>query len=283
MPYSAEISRDHPTCVLFVIDQSGSMSEDLDAGVTKANFVADVLNKSLMELAIRCRKAEGVLNYFDVGVIGYSGSGVGPGFGGELSGSHLCQISALARSPVRVETRTKRISDGAGGLIETEIKFPVWFEPQASGATPMCAALRMASDLLADWCREHPNSFPPTVIHVTDGEATDGTETDVEAAAAHVSGQSTVDGNVLLLNLHVSGAGGEPVRFPHTESAMPGAYAKSLFRTSSVLPPEFQRRAAEIGITVGPESRGYIYNGRLDDVVTLFDIGTRPRLAGGDR
>jgi hypothetical protein len=283
VPYSAEISRAHPTCLLFVIDQSGSMSDELEAGATKANFLADVLNRSLMELVIRCKKAEGVLNYFDVGVIAYSGGGVGPGFGGVLAGSHLCEIAALARNPVRVETRKKRVPDGAGGLVDTEVRFPVWFDPQASGGTPMCAALRMAGDLLTDWCREHSNSFPPTVMHVTDGEATDGTEADVEGAAAHITGQATGDGNALLLNLHVSGGGGDPVRFPASEQSMPSAYAKLLFRTSSLLPAELQRRAAEARVTVRPDSRGYVYNGRLDDIVTFFDIGTRPRLAGGDR
>jgi hypothetical protein len=29
MSYSAEISRDNPTCLLFVIDQSGSMSDKM--------------------------------------------------------------------------------------------------------------------------------------------------------------------------------------------------------------------------------------------------------------
>ncbi len=283
LTYTAEINRSNPTCLVFVIDQSGSMADELEAGVRKANFLADVLNRSLMELVIRCRKSEGILGYFDVGVIAYSGSRVGPGFGGSLAGSHICEIGALASHPVRVETRRKRVSDGAGGLVETEVKFPIWFEPQASGATPMCAALRMAGDLLTDWCREHPNSFPPTVLHVTDGEASDGTEADVEAAASHVTGQGTKDGASLLLNLHVSGAGGQPVRFPASERLMPDAYARMLFRTSSLLPPEMQRRAADAGVTVQPDSRGYIYNARLDDVVTFFDIGTRPRLVAGDR
>lgn len=282
MPYSAEISRAFPTCLLFVIDQSASMSEELQGGATKAGFLADVLNRSLFELVIRCRKAEGVLNYFDLGAIAYSGNGVGPGFGGALAGSHLCEIAALARSPVRVETRKKRVSDGAGGLVETEVKFPVWFDPQASGGTPMCAALQMAGDLLADWCRDHPHSFPPTVLHVTDGEATDGSGMDVENAATHITSQATADGNALLLTLHISN-GGEPVRFPTSEQSMPGPHARVLFRTSSALPPEFQRRAADAGIKVEPESRGYVYNARLDDIVTLFEIGTRPRLAGGDR
>ncbi len=283
MAYSAEISRIHPTCLLFVIDQSASMSDELEAGVSKADFLADVLNRSLMEIVIRCKKAEGVLNYFDVGIIAYSGNRVVPGFGGDLAGSHLCEIGAVARSPVRVETRRKKVPDGTGGLVETEVKFPVWFDPQASGGTPMCAALQLTGDLLADWCHAHPRSFPPTVLHVTDGEATDGYEADVEKAADHVIAQGTDDGHALLLNLHVSGAGGEPVRFPTSEQSMPGRHAELLFRTSSVLPPEFHRRAADAGVILRPGSRGYVYNGRLDDVVTFFDIGTRPRLAGGDR
>ncbi len=283
MAYSAEISRSNPTCLLFVIDQSGSMSEDFGGGESKAKFLADVLNRSLMELVIRCRKAEGVLNYFHVGVIAYSGNGVGPGFGGALAGSHLCEIKALAGSPIRVETRKKRVSDGAGGLVETEVKFPVWFDAEASGGTPMCSALRMAADLLTDWCKSNPHSFPPTVMHVTDGEATDGCDSEVESAAALVIRQATNDGNALLLNLHVSGAGGEPIRFPASEQSMPSSLARLLYRTSSLLPPELQQRARDAGVAIASTSRGYVYNARLDDVVTFFEIGTRPRLAGGDR
>ena len=50
MPYQAEISRDNPTCLLFVIDQSGSMGEKTESGRSKAHFVADVLNKTLYTL-----------------------------------------------------------------------------------------------------------------------------------------------------------------------------------------------------------------------------------------
>ncbi|HEV7264651.1 MAG TPA: SH3 domain-containing protein [Falsiroseomonas sp.] len=280
MAYAAEISEASPTCILFVIDQSGSMSEDLEPGVTKASFLADVLNRTLMDLVLRFRGPEGVRNCLDVGVIAYSGGGVGPGFGGVLAGSHLCELGALAQRPMRVEKRRRRVPDGIGGLVESEIRFPVWFDPQASGGTPMCAALRMAGELLADWCREHPDSFPPTVLHVTDGEATDGSPAEVEAVAARLMSQRTGDGDALLFNLHVSGGGGEPVRFPAAELARLNAHARLLFRISSVLPEAFQRRAAEEGVAVGGLSRGYVYNGRLDDVVAFFNVGARLRRGG---
>jgi hypothetical protein len=258
------------------------MSDEIEQNTTKAGFLADALNKSLMELVVKCRKPEGVLNYFDVGVIAYSGDSATPGFGGALSGIHICDIASLAQSPLRVETRKRKVSDGAGGLVETEVKFPVWFDPTASGGTPMRTGLEMGAALIADWCREHERSFPPTIIHVTDGEPTDGSEAEIEAAAKAITDQRTTDGAAILLNLHV-GSSGEAIRFPMNESTLKNSNARMLFRMSSVLPPEFQRRADECGVSVSQGSRGYIYNAKLDDIVTFFEIGTRPRLGSPDR
>ena len=81
MTYTADIARTNPTAFLFVVDQSASMDERLESGQTKAEFVADVLNKTLYQLVIRCTRSEGVRNYFDVGVIGYGGKGVYSAFG----------------------------------------------------------------------------------------------------------------------------------------------------------------------------------------------------------
>ena len=95
MPYSAEISRDNRTAILFVIDQSGSMDERPEGGRMKSEFVADVLNKTLYTLVTNCSKADGVRDYFDVGVIGYSGAGVTNGLGGSLASADLHPISAV--------------------------------------------------------------------------------------------------------------------------------------------------------------------------------------------
>src|SRR6266436_10441658 len=106
MAYSAEISRDNPTCLLFVIDQSGSMDEKMVTSKSKADFVADVLNKTIYTLITSCRRSDGVRNYFDIGVIGYGGGGVGPGLPGALAGTAVHPITAVANSPLRVEDRT---------------------------------------------------------------------------------------------------------------------------------------------------------------------------------
>lgn len=275
MPYSAEISRDHPTCILFVIDQSGSMQEKMANGKAKAEFVADVLNKTIYTLVTNCTKADGVRNYFDIGVIGYGGRGSAPALGGALAHAIVHPITDVANTPLRVEDRTKREDDGAGGVFERKVKFPVWFDPIASGGTPMRDALIKTAEALVGWCDAHPNSYPPTVIHVTDGASTDGDPTSVASSVRQIS---TGDGEALLFDIHVSTEEGETVKFPSSDVGLSDSFAKLLFNMSSVLPTHVAKLASDKGYRVGEAARGFMFNADPYDIANFFDIGTRPRL-----
>jgi hypothetical protein len=272
MSYEAQISRSSPTAFLFVVDQSGSMSDTMASGKSKAEFVSDALNRTIMDFVIRCRKADGVRDYFDVGFLGYGGNGVSNGFSGALGTTVLNPISAIEQNPVRVEDRKKKMDDGAGGILETSIKFPVWFEPKASGGTPMREALTRAAEELVAWCDAHPASYPPTVLHVTDGESTDG---DPEEIATHLTQIRTNDGESLMFNIHVSSLGADPIRFPSSTSGLPDNYAKLLFRMSSQLPEHLIRLAREKGNAVGVESRGFMFNAEAPEIVAFLEIGTQ--------
>src|SRR5579884_1283280 len=187
MPYTAEISRANPSCFLFLIDQSGSMEDPIPSSAgaasegpsasgptrTKAEGVADAINRLIQNLVIKCAKSEGVRDYYHVGVLGY-GAKVGPAFSGPLAGRELVPISEIADNPARVEERSKKVDDGAGGLVDQTVKFPIWFDAVCKGGTPMCAALDAAATILSGWLAQHPDSFPPIVINITDGESTDG-------------------------------------------------------------------------------------------------------------
>jgi hypothetical protein len=136
MSYSAEISRDHPTVLILVIDQSASMEEEMIGGMSKARFVADVLNKTIATLIGVCIKEvnQPPRHYFDVGVVAYNGRGVRPGFGGNLAGKYLHPIGFIADNLLRVEEREQRVLDGAGDLVAVKSKFRVWFDPVSDGA-----------------------------------------------------------------------------------------------------------------------------------------------------
>lgn len=274
MPYQAPIQRTDPTALLFLVDQSSSMGDRMAGSErTKAQIVADVLNKTLMQLVTRCAKADGIRDYFEIGVIGYGGNGAKNALTGNLSNQVLNPISHIESSPIRVEERRRKVDDGAGGIVEQTVKFPVWFEPQADGGTPMCAAITKAAEELAVWCDLHPNSYPPTVLHITDGESTDGSP---ESLADGLRQFQTTDGNILLLNLHVSALAATAISFPASDSGLPDQYAKLLYRMSSQLPPHLVKVAQEKGRTVSSESRGYVFNADAAEIVDFFDIGTRP-------
>jgi hypothetical protein len=288
MPYTAEISRANPACILILIDQSTSMGMRLENGRSKANFLADVVNKTLYTLITTSSKADGVRDYFYLGVIAYSSGGARNGFSGPLSrGDILRPISEIAEHPSRIEVRHQKVApasfgDGTehDGLVQRQVKFPIWFEPRNRGNTSMCAALRMAVDTINDWCKTHSACFPPLVLHVSDGHPTDG---DPEPAADLLRSSGTEDGRTLLFNLHIDIRDIGEIAFPNTENRLPDKYAKKLFRMSSPLPQPFIIPAKSKGFAIEPNARGFMYNAGIERIVDFFDIGTRPSLQADGR
>ncbi len=275
MAYSAEISRSNPSCFLFVIDQSGSMQDIVPgSGRSKAVGVADAINKLLQNLVIKCAKAEGVRDYYYVGVIGY-GEKIGPAFGGALTGKELVPVSEIANTPARIEERIKKEDDGAGGIMERNVKFPIWFDAVGNGGTPMCQAMREADRILTGWLTQHPNCFPPVVVHITDGESTDGDPTE---AMRSVTNLSSADGNALLFNIHLSSnPDAKAISFPDASVQLPDQYARLLFDAASFLTP-FMRSVAKQDhhLDLSEQAKGFVLNADMVLVITAMDIGTRP-------
>ena len=273
MPYSAEISRRNPTAILFLLDQSTSMLEPFGCQPekTKADGVADALNRLLQNLVLKCAKPDGIRDFFHVGMVRYGGR-VESAFGGPLAGATLVPIGKIANNPLRVELRTRKASDGAGSLTEQQFKFPVWFEARPKGRTPMCEALAKAQEYLQAFLGVQPNCYPPIVINITDGRPSDGNPRE---AAQALRGLASEDGNVLLLNAHLSDKQNRPIEFPSEDTGLPDDYARLLFRMSSELPPKLLRAAKAGGFRVAPKARGFVFNADLVAVVRFLDIGTR--------
>jgi hypothetical protein len=273
MPYIAEISRINPSCFVFLIDQSGSMVEPIAGsdGKRKCDSVADAINRLLHNLIIKCARGEGVRNFYDVCVIGY-GMQVAPGFSGPLAGRDLVPISEIANCPARIEEREKQVENGAGGTVVKKVKSPIWFEPVAKGSTPMGGALSMTHHLLYEWVAKHPNSYPPIVINITDGEATD---TGPVPQAEALCSLATNDGNVLLFNCHISSKPSPAIVFPESEADLPDSFAATLFQVSSPLPEGIRNLAKGENIQLGPNTRGFAFNADLVELIRFLDIGTR--------
>jgi hypothetical protein len=272
--YQQEISRKTPGCVLFLLDQSGSMEDGIAGSKRpKAEALASTINRFIGDLIAECLKGEPKpRHFFDVAVLGYRTDPtgrplVGPAFQGPLEGRDLVSVIDLFDHPLREVV--KEIDDGDGGLIKK--RSYVWYDRVAEGGTPMVLGLERCAAIARHWIGQHPHSFPPVVIHITDGEPTDG---DPEPAAEALRGLSTSDGCVLLFNCHLSDRTAPAVLFPAADGELPDDYARLLFRMSSLLPDNCLGVARAKGFDLRPGARGMVFNGDGTAMIQLVHIGT---------
>lgn len=248
--YDAQISRENPGCLIFLIDQSGSMDNEID-GRAKKEVVADAINRVLENLVINCTRGNDPKprDYFDVGVWGYGDDRVRRAFDEDLVS--ITKLSGIAR----------RMEKGSA----------VRFEPVAGGNTPMAEAFRTILPVLRDWTARRPGSFPPTVINLTDGEYTGDNPA---SAARQLMELGTDDGRLILINCHISsGNGGAMVSFPSGPAGLTG-WAAELFAMSTALPACMRQRAKGHGYELKPGARGYVFNADVQTMIKLYDIGT---------
>jgi len=229
-------------------------------------------------MAIRASGDEGIKDWMDVGVYGYRTDSRGnmiiePALLGELAGRQLVSITEIGAKPARIDTRSQIIpSEDTGEMIEVPCEVPVWVDPVAEGGTPMCNMLYMAHGILSSWIHQHPHSFPPIVVHISDGESQDG---DPIPYADALKKLATSDGNVLLFNCHLSHTAGRPVHVPVQPRGLARRSGPVLFEMSSVLPDPFHRHASIEGFQMQLGARGMAFNANMVCLIQFLNMGTQ--------
>jgi len=277
MPYERQWATTQPGCIIFLLDQSGSMDEafggaQAGAGRQKKDVVATVLNNFLNELKKTNTVGLEVRPRADIAVIGYSGRGAVRALAGPLAGKEFVSLPELQDNPVRIEVRSRKEMDDSGNIIEVPDYFPVWVEALAEGGTPMGAALRQARILAEAWVAAHPSSYPPVVVNVTDGMATDCGDEELRHQADALKGVATSDGQVLLCNCHITSLSRAEVDFPASESEVPNdRYARLLFGLSSTIPETARANIrASAGVELPEGARFFIFHGDAASVRQMF-------------
>ncbi len=261
MTYQRPIDRRHPGCLIFLLDQSGSMAEPIGGqpSTSKAAALADIVNNLLHSIIRRCVKdVDGPpRHYYDLGVIGYGNEATSV-FGGVLSGRHLASVQEVANATLRVEDH--------GGVVA-----PVWFDPVSQNRTAMCAALDLAGQVASGWIGAHQDSFPPIVLNVSDGMATDG---DPAQWAQRLRGLCTLDGELLLFNINLSSGARTPIAFPASARDLHDDYSRQMFSLSSPLPDFMRRHAKERGMPADVGARCFVCNADLGTLLDALTVGT---------
>lgn len=264
--YTQPIDRSHPGCIIFLVDRSTSMGDQFGgSSSSKADALAKAVNRLIRNLVLQCQRGEQIRDYYHLGLIGY-GASVGSIFGGELAGHNLVPISNVADYPLCL------VRDSLPGSPDVTLDMPIWLEPVADGATPMMTAIDTAGAIVVDWANKHFDSFPPIVVNVSDGEATDG---DPRAMAAQLRGIHTRDGDLLLFNVNLSESPALAVQYPNSPRDLPDQYARTLFEMSSELTPYMVAVGRGMGLTMGEGARGFVFNADSGALSEFLDVGTR--------
>lgn len=285
--YRQTMGSGHPGCFIILIDQSGSMLDSfgqgqMGAGLRKCDQVATVVNRVLAELVARSTKNNAVNDRVHLAVLGYRGSAV---YDAIPTVPGLVSIQQLAANPVRVEQRMRKEYDGeTGQMIEIPTPFQVWVDPVGDGGTPMSTALNRAHDLAAAWAGSFQQCYPPIILNITDGMATDG---DPRPAAANLCSVTTSDGAALLFNCHITDTNQPEARYPAdpaelAQVASQNQFALPLFEASSLIPDTMRTNALNnLSMQLAPYARGFIFNGDMDAVIQMLTFVTVASNMGG--
>ena len=257
------IGTSNPGCMVILVDQSWSMSEPFGDDGTKAERAAIAVNRVLEELVLACRSGEEIRDRSHVTVIGY---------GAQVNTIVEGMMSEIPAALVKVEKVKKLIPDGAGGTIEVDSEMPIWIEPESNNGTPMHEAFERTAQIVEDWVSDKPNTFPPIIINITDGEAS---RPDLTADAARkIMNLHTTDGDALIFNLHIADDRREVI-FPNDKAQLPGdIFSEFLFDISSTLPQPLVEAAKDVGFSPNPGAKCSGYNVDESLMIQLLQFGS---------
>ena len=275
MPYSAMLGSTTPGTIIFLLDQSLSMEEPFGESGTRMEIAANAINRTIAKIVSASKKGKEVSPRVFISAIGY-----GDGVKVLLNDT----VDEINDNVLRVEMKERKTFDGIDTVVSKE-RFPVWIEPVADGATPMLEAFQKAKEIAEEKCLEYPKSFPPIIVNITDGYPypdTDKQQEEIKKIAKEIKSLSTNDGNVLIVNAHISGQSINTVIFPSNNSGFANdKFANFLFEISSNIPKELLSKAQDkMTKEVSEESKCMVYNGKVEDMIGLLEFGTIPMTDG---
>jgi uncharacterized protein YegL len=252
-----------PGLMVILLDQSGSMTEPYTGNDSKAVFATKAVNRMINTIIDKNFDGTAPKNRCFISVIGYNTTVK------EIQSDSIVQFAA---KPLRIDKFKKKVSDGAGGLVEQDFKMPIWIEPVAEGTTDMASAFQTANQLVAKWINDKPQNPAPVVINISDGLPTsDLIET--TSAAKSLMSLNCNDGNVLLFNAHIN-INGANVIFPSSSDVLSSDHAKFLFEISSTIPESYKPAAQKNELKVADGARGCMFDTDAEGLVKLINFGS---------
>jgi len=291
--YRKSWSRVNRGLLVFLLDQSGSMQEELQIGgqtYTNGQMATTALNNLIVSVINNTPpdpERGGLKDYCDILVLGY---------GDQVTllladsrGMPLSIRDLAARPKGRKQVLTQRFNREQNRYIQVPEEQPYWIDYSANSyRTEMASALQQAGQAVQAWLRMDTNrlkSFPPIVINISDGQH-NGLGNPSEMAD-RLRQLYTNDGHVLLFSCHLTSSSGayQGLAFPRTVQEINAritdiderVWAKNLFDMSSQIPLTMSRKArTTFKVDLQDDARGFIYNASPAELIGFLRWGTQP-------
>ncbi len=259
-----------PGLLIILLEQSGSMLSNYE-GTTRTQFASLVVNKVIGNIIQKHFDGVSPKNRCFISVIGYN-----------HNVKEVCSgwLKELDEHPLRIETLKKKIPNGAGGIVEVEIKQPIWVEPiKEDGATNMLGAFQLAKELVTKWMDDNADGPAPVIINISDGVPYyDGKDPrkcmeETVLLAKEIMNMSNNDGNVLIFNAQIDDSNGRVV-FPADRNKVRQEEAQFLFDITSEVPESYKAAASKNELPLENGSHGCIFGADGVQLIQLIDFGS---------
>ena len=203
MKYTNSYTRANPGLIIFMIDQSASMSQIGYEGRPLAETAADMVNYMINHLAYRFLCGTNIIMAAHIAIIGYGGQSSDYAELLKVGG-----IDELVRNPIRTEVKKKKVYTREIGVFDVEIERSIVIEPEAGYIPNMTSAFELANSLINHWKEEyccednHRSSFTPApiVINITKGSNI-GDDEELIKVSNQIKNIEFEDGNPLIVSI----------------------------------------------------------------------------------
>ena len=269
--YMAQVSQLRPTAVMFILDHSDSMSRSTEIAGKKFDYMSEavalIVNKQIDELLGICSEGGEMRDLIHIAVIGY-GSESYCAWNGELEGRGFVTPTEL------LNYKNRHRGDGSQ-----------WVLARDDGNGSNCSkAFSMAYTMLEQWMSERKGQifYPPTVVHITDGDIQSDLMRPFLQQAERIKRLSSGDGNVMIWNVNIAPIKRSDMILPSgVELGALDHSGLSLYEASSVLPKVLTASIAPFkNVDDGLDHRALGVNVSMDTLSRLLKMSVTAFMAG---
>ncbi len=268
--------------ILFIVDCSLSMRNLTRFGTTemsKIEVASLIVNHMIDDLVARATRGINVRDYYDIGVIGYSGYEAYSMLpGDDTVFKRVVRLVEDSPQPKYVYLNCQSVD---GDIRSMPYLIHPWIEPEASGASPMYDAFTMARNVAKQWCNDPRNktSFPPLIFHISDGLPSDADDVELRAIAEEIMALGMPKGKSLLFNIYLATADEGDLSieiYPESRLFYPyDSEREFTFTLSSFLPEHLESYVFRtLRPNTRPPYRATAFNTSPISLLSIINVGT---------